>query len=187
MWPRPAIPHGFAGLIDIIVGKEMPVINEQRLAEAQALDRAYADAELFDAARSASEEQKLDAYGHLTWTLGNSDWMACFDAIRVGDDILYHVVVDCESGGFIDTVEKGVLPVSEAKGLINLPSEYIDAGMENHLSARRQKYPTGRFGYRDCEKRWARHIKQLIQQEPELEPEDEMGDLRKAALNRGQP
>jgi hypothetical protein len=106
--------------------------------------------------------ERLDAYGHLTWTLGNQDWMACFDAIREGDWIAYHVVVNCESGGFIDTLEKGVVPVNDAEKLISLPSNYVDAGIENHLDARRKREAVGRFAYRDCEKRWARHIKQLI-------------------------
>jgi hypothetical protein len=106
--------------------------------------------------------ERLDAYGHLTWTLGDDDWMACFDAVREGDFIAYHVVVNCESGGFIDTIEKGVAKVDEAGFLINLPSTYVDAGRENHLDARRKRELVGRFAYRDCEKRWARHIKQLI-------------------------
>ena len=106
--------------------------------------------------------KRCDAYGHLTWTLGNDDWMACFDAVREGDRIAYHAVVNCESGGFIDTVEKGVVPVSEAEKLIELPSSFIDAGIENHLEARQRREPVGRFAYRRCEKTWARHIKQLI-------------------------
>ena len=119
------------------------------------------------------EPVKLDAYGHLTWTLGDDDWMACFDAVRVGSEIHYHVVVNCESGGFIDTVESGVVPVSETLhpfslrhmdrgGLIDLPSKYIDSAIENHLAARRKRERVGRLAYRGCEKRWARHIKQLI-------------------------
>ena len=31
----------------------------------------------------------LDAYGHLNWTVGNEDWIACFDARRVADGIGY--------------------------------------------------------------------------------------------------
>jgi hypothetical protein len=108
------------------------------------------------------EPLELDAYGHMTWTLGDSDWMACFDAVRVGDSIAYHVVVNCESGGFIDTVEQGVVPITEAAKLSILPSKYADAGIEHHLEARQRGESVGRFAYRDCEKRWARHVKQLI-------------------------
>jgi hypothetical protein len=166
------------------------ISDEDKLAAAEALDRAYAKAEAFDAAQE--EDRKLDAYGHLTWTLGDDDWMACFDAVRIGSEIAYHVVVDCESGGFISTIEKGVVPVSEAARLINLPSQYVDMAIENHLDARRKREPVGRFAYRGCEKRWARHIKQLIKQKPEpqdddVEDVDQAAELRKAALNRGQP
>ena len=111
------------------------------------------------------EPVALDAYGHLTWTLGDNDWMACFDAVRVDDQIHYHVVVNCESGGWIDTLETGVVPVAEAEKLISLPSQYVDSAIENHLNARRKREPVGRLAYRDCEKRWARHIKQLIKEQ----------------------
>jgi hypothetical protein len=33
---------------------------------------------------------------------------------------------------------------------------------ENHFDARRKRESVGRLAYRDCEKRWARHIKKLI-------------------------
>jgi hypothetical protein len=51
----------------------------------------------------------LDAYGHLSWTVGNDDWLACFDAdiSPDGKRYAYHVVVDCESGGFTETPESG--------------------------------------------------------------------------------
>jgi hypothetical protein len=62
---------------------------------------------------------KLDAYGHLNWTVGNEDWLACFDARRVGNEIEYHVIVDCESGGFTDTIERGAVPAT-AEGIANL-------------------------------------------------------------------
>ncbi len=59
----------------------------------------------------------LDAYGHLQWTVGNEDWLACIDFhVYAGSDeeadllVGYHIVVDCESGGFIDTLKSGVVP-----------------------------------------------------------------------------
>lgn len=64
----------------------------------------------------------LDAYGHLNWTVGHEDWIACFDAIRAGDAIHYHVVVDCESGGFTDTLEDGRVKLDDANGIANLKS-----------------------------------------------------------------
>ena len=128
---------------------------------------AWKTASPYDEATGDSDEpSKLDAYGHLTWTLGDNDWMACFDAVRVGDEIHYHVVVNCESGGFIETTESGAIPVKDAEKLFGLPSSYVDIGIENHLVARQKREPVGRFAYRDCEKRWKRHIKQLIAEKP---------------------
>lgn len=58
---------------------------------------------------------KLDGYDHLSWTVGNEDWLACADAVvgRFNGKVFVatHVVVNCESGGWIDTFDKAVLPV----------------------------------------------------------------------------
>lgn len=116
-------------------------------------------------------ERQLDAYGHLTWTIGDDDWMACFDAVHVRGEIHYHVVVNCESGGFIDTLETGALPVAVAAAkLLDLPLAYVDTGIEGHLETTQrnrslpydQRTPLGRFAYRGCVKRWNRHIRQLV-------------------------
>ena len=67
----------------------------------------------------------LDAYGHLTWTVGfgeegdrRGDWMAAADFAvgKIGNRkvVAYHVVVNSESGGFIDTLEARVVPLREA-------------------------------------------------------------------------
>lgn len=57
----------------------------------------------------------LDGYGHMRWTVGNEDWVACADAaVGLFGGKVYvatHVVVDCESGCWIDTFHKEVLPV----------------------------------------------------------------------------
>ena len=74
----------------------------------------------------------LDAYGHLNWTVGDENWTACLDAVRVGDQIAYHVVVDCESGGFTDTPAKGHVPAT-AEGVADLrglPDYWFDIGTE---------------------------------------------------------
>ena len=115
---------------------------------------------------------ELDAYGHLTWTLGDLDWMACFDAQRFGDKIAYQVVINCESAGFIETTEKGVLPVSEAAKLIDLPDVYIQHGLEGHHEQiehyRTKRWDArpqiGHFAFRTCVLSWARHIRQLCKQ-----------------------
>lgn len=87
--------------------------------------------------------EKLDAYGHITYAVGFSDedededtgrgdWLACFDFYIHEDPdgvlrIAYHVVVDSDSGGFIDTPESGVVSVEQAP--FNLPAQYLDVGM----------------------------------------------------------
>jgi hypothetical protein len=80
---------------------------------------------------------KLDAYGHLTWCVGvgeeDNDWMACFDFLVVdcperGLLIAYHVVVNSESGGFIDCPEQGV--VEATKPPFDLPTYWRDLGVE---------------------------------------------------------
>ncbi len=79
------------------------------------------------------DPEKLDAYGHLAWTVGTEDWLVCFDAIRTGDTIRYHVVVDSESGGFTDTVEHGEFDVTDPDGrttLWHLPGDWADRGRE---------------------------------------------------------
>jgi len=43
------------------------------------------------------------------------DWIACTDFDRIGDHVGYHVVVNSDSGGFIDTLEQGVYTVEEAR------------------------------------------------------------------------
>jgi hypothetical protein len=76
----------------------------------------------------------LDAYGHLSWAVGNEDWLACLDAVLspTKDRIAYHVVVDCESGGFTDTAESGVLPIKDAEQLKKLPYKYLDYVYEQY-------------------------------------------------------
>lgn len=43
------------------------------------------------------------------------DWLACVDFDRKGDYVAYHVVVNSDSGGFIETTEQGVLTLEEAR------------------------------------------------------------------------
>ena len=89
----------------------------------------------------------LDAYGHLTWTVGwnsegdsedvpdRGDWMACFDYLVYdcpdrGRLVAYHTVVNSDSGGFIDTLEAYVVPA--AKAPFNLPDYWTGIGMEHN-------------------------------------------------------
>ena len=164
--------------------------DEEKLAAAQALDDAYAKAEAFDRAQvtEANNEDKLDAYGHLEWTVGNEDWVACFDAVRVPDGIAYHVVVDCESGGFTETTESGTTPLSEAVAeLASLPWRYADSFIEQGYD---EELDLAEI--EDCAKRWEQHLLALVATpEPECEEEhesDDYAELGKAALNhRGHP
>ena len=62
----------------------------------------------------------LDAYGHLKYTVGNDDWLACADfGVFIHPErgilIAYQIVVDCESGGFTHTVEEHVFDVKLGK------------------------------------------------------------------------
>jgi hypothetical protein len=80
---------------------------------------------------------ELDAYGHLSYTVGygdegddRGDWLAAADFVigtvaghRV---VAYHVVVNSESGGFIDTTETHIVPVKEAP--YGLLETYRDIG-----------------------------------------------------------
>jgi len=80
----------------------------------------------------------LDGYGHMNWTVGNEDWVACADAslgrFKGRLFLAYHVVVDCESGGFTDTLDRGfeeILPGSEPpKGIL---SNWLDTCWEQYL------------------------------------------------------
>jgi len=89
----------------------------------------------------------LDAYGHLTYTVGFSDesedapedadrgdWLAAFDAVvwkhpSRGVLVAYHVVVNSDSGGFIDTLECGVVTADKAP--FSLPDYWASIGREH--------------------------------------------------------
>jgi hypothetical protein len=86
------------------------------------LDTAYAEAAAFDLKQAMAQ---LDAYGRLEWMVGNADWVACFDAALGPHGVVYHVVVDCESGGFTQTQEAGEVPLRDAlTKLAGLPYAY---------------------------------------------------------------
>lgn len=80
----------------------------------------------------------LDAYGHMSWVVGygneDGDWLACFD-FEVFDHpergllVAYHTVVDSDSGGFIDTLERSVVEVGKAP--FDLPDYWLSIGMDH--------------------------------------------------------
>jgi len=71
---------------------------------------------------------ELDAYGHLAWTVGDENWIACldYDISPDGKRYAYHVVVNCESGGFIDTLETGEGPIAELGNIRGLAGYWLD-------------------------------------------------------------
>jgi hypothetical protein len=103
---------------------------------------------------------ELDAYGHLYWTVGNEDWIACFDARRVSEGIEYHVVVDCESGGFTYTVEHATVPATEdgIRSLFSLPSYWAGICMEHY----RGDTEYGPIEWEECARRWEAHVRSLL-------------------------
>ena len=80
---------------------------------------------LADTVEGKALVKSLDAYGHMEYCVGfgeegddRGDWLACAD-FAVGKvngklAVAYHIVVNSESGGFIDTLETDVVPVSKA-------------------------------------------------------------------------
>lgn len=103
-------------------------------ADLEADNRDLTEKEMLDA---------LDAYGHLTWTVGNEDWLACADfAVFVNRDgdvlVAYHVVVDCESGCFTDTPEAAVVNLKDDESLLKDGAcplwSYADACTEQYAT-----------------------------------------------------
>lgn len=72
-------------------------------------------------------------------------------------------MVDCESGGFIDTIEKGVVPVEEAKAKLHyLPDSYLDSCYEQYADD--HEYPIDVDECQQSIQRWNRHIDILVNQ-----------------------
>lgn len=123
------------------------------------------------------DETKLDAYGHLEWTVGNEDWMACFDAILSPSrqEILYHIVVNCESGGFVDTMETGSMPIEQAvQSLEGLPDYWVGVCYEHYAGEDTESEDSP---YRISDKEtvktaasWKRHLEDLVKTARELGP-----------------
>jgi hypothetical protein len=124
----------------------------------QELDAAYAEAAAFDQQQAMAQ---LDAYGHMNWSVGNEDWIACLDAALGPHGIVYHVVVDCESGGFIQTVEGGEVLLSEALAkLADLPWRYAQAC----LDACDGEDAPDTDEIEACAASWRAHLEDLIEQ-----------------------
>lgn len=140
--------------------------------------------------------KRLDAYGHLTYTLGFSDegnedvaedsdrgdWLACFDFCVFTEDgkvkVAYHAVVNSDSGGFIDTVERGVVDADEAP--LGLPERYIDSMYEQGVEITEQEDVDAQ----DCVKRWQKDLKDAIEQERVVNDDTEASDDFERSLLR---
>ena len=108
--------------------------------------------------------RELDAYGHLNWTVGNEDWIACFDAVRTGDALAYQVVVDCVSGAFLDTLEAGTIAVSDTdkiENLKSLPDYWADICREHYAHSRKREHRVKVRDLARTRKQWAEHLDDL--------------------------
>lgn len=119
----------------------------------------------------------LDAYGHLTYTLGFSDegnddvpedsdrgdWLACFDFVVFTENgkvkVAYHAVVNSDSGGFIDTVEKGVVDADNAP--FGLPETYLDCGFDQGAEWTEQEQTDAQ----ECIAKWKLDLQAAIDDE----------------------
>ena len=116
----------------------------------------------------------LDAYGHLRWVVGfggdedengwyQGDWLACFD-FHVDIDpsgrvsVAYHVVVNSDSGGFIETAESGV--VSADKAPLGLVGYWTGIGMETATWTEQEIAAA-----HECDRRWRSALSAAISQE----------------------
>lgn len=131
-----------------------------------------------------SNEDKLDAYGHLIWTVGTKEerpeddlggeWMACFDAVynEVTNTIDYEVVVDGDT--FVDTPERGSIPAWEkdkVTGLKDLPDYWHSIGLEQGL-------PMDNDQLAETRASWEKHIDGLLTKG--ITPEDEEATLEQS-------
>ena len=123
------------------------------------------------------DENELDAYGHLNWTVGNDDWSACFDAILSEDrlKVRYHVVVNCESGGFVDTIESGEVAIDQAvEKLSGLPDYWVSicydhyAGEDTESEDSPYRISEKETGH--CDSAWRTHLHHLVKTARDLGP-----------------
>jgi hypothetical protein len=90
------------------------------------------------------------------------DWMACFDAIvwkhpSRGVLVAYHVVVNSDSGGFIDTLKSGVVEADKAP--FDLPDYWASIGMEQGLWTKQECEEAN-----ECQARWTKVLNKEITQ-----------------------
>ena len=110
----------------------------------------------------------LDAYGHLNWTVGNEDWLACLDARRNGDQIEYRAVVNCEGGGWVDTIEHGTVPmtVEGTSSLLCFPSYWADICSDHYADSEDPDHRVDPDETERTRERWESHIRSLLADGP---------------------
>ena len=141
-----------------------------------------------------TDNDALDAYGHMNWTVGNEDWVACADARRVGDQIEYEIVVDCDSAGFVDTIESGSVPATldGITDLLRFPGRYADMCCEQYTGTDPDDLDAyaGPIEWEETNRTWRNHLESLLAQEPGEEESDSGDDGAEESahyemLNRG--
>lgn len=108
---------------------------------------------------------ELDAYGHLTWTVGavedeaDGEWMACFNAAydENTNTIRYEVVVD--GGSFVDTPERGSVSPDNLDYLKGLPDRWHEIGLEASAGLLMDEELLA-----ETRKSWTAHIDDLYKQ-----------------------
>ena len=100
-------------------------------------DQAVTERSRAEAEAESALLARLDAYGHCSYSVGGTyddggDWTAFADyavgKVAGRTVVAYHVVVNSDRGGFIETTESGVVDASDApKGLL---LKYIDLALE---------------------------------------------------------
>ena len=116
-----------------------------------------------EAAQQPSDDEllkQLDAYGHMTWSVGDDDWTAYFDACAFEDPdgvvrVAYHTVVNCESAGFLDEPEKSVVKESDAP--FGLPWKWADVAMENSVRLDTSELTK-------TVEAWDKHLREIIEE-----------------------
>ena len=105
--------------------------------------------------------KSLNAYGHITYGVGDGDWLACFD-FRVwkhpsrGVLVAYEVVVD--TGHTVDSPDSGVVEADKAP--FNLPDYWTGIGMDDGTPWTEQECKEAN----ECQARWAKNLKEEITQ-----------------------
>jgi hypothetical protein len=134
----------------------------------KAWDRHIADQERAETPTDSEMLEGLDAYGHLNWTVGSGeegdergDWLACFD-FEVFDHpergklVAYHVVVNSESGHFIDTLETAVVEASKAP--FDLPDYWTGIGIDQGDWTEEEVNQA-----HECNERWNKDLREALE------------------------